>query len=92
MPEYRLSRAELRQRLPDADPANLRRGIRSLARMRLVREEIEDDTIDPGSEEWGPRWVILTPHGKPPPRDPELDALLRELLALAGELEQVDPR
>ena len=58
-PERKLSRGELRLLFPDADPANLRRALRSLIRMGYVHERTEDLELDPATDEWGPRWVFL---------------------------------
>jgi hypothetical protein len=58
-PEHRVPRSELRQLFPETDPAILRRAIRSLVRMGCVYEHAEDDAIDPVTDEWGVRWVVL---------------------------------
>ena len=74
-PEHRLPRSALRQRFPDVDRANLRRAIRSLVRMGRVYDYTEDDVIDPYTDEWGIRWVVLV---RPEPVSAEeLDEILR---------------
>ncbi len=74
-PEHRLPRSSLRRRFPEVDRANLRRAIRSLVRMGRVYEHVEDDVIDPYTEEWGVRWVVLV---RPEPLSAEdLDEILR---------------
>ena len=78
-PDHRLPRSALRQLFPDADRANLRRAIRSLVRMARVYEHAEDDTIDPCTDEWGVRWVVLV---RPMPVSAEE---LNELLRLVWE-------
>jgi len=63
-PEHKLSRrGEIRLLLPDADPANLRRALRSLARMGHTCERTAPLELDPATEEWGSRWVFLVRPG-----------------------------
>jgi hypothetical protein len=57
--ELKLSRGEIRVLFPDADPANLRRALRSLAGMGLSYERTEPPELDPATDEWAPRWVFL---------------------------------
>ena len=76
-PEHRLPRSALRRRFPEVDRANLRRAIRSLVRMGRVYEYAEEDVIDPYTDEWGIRWVVLA---RPEPvSDEDLDELLQLL-------------
>ena len=58
-PEHRLSRGELRRLFPDTDRSNLRRALRSLARMGHAYERTKELELDPVTGEWGPRWVFL---------------------------------
>jgi hypothetical protein len=74
-PEHRLPRSALRQRVPNVDHANLRRAIRSLVRMGRVHEYAEDDEIDPYTNEWGIRWVVLVRYE--PVRFEEIEEILR---------------
>ena len=66
-PDHRLSRGHLRLLLPDTDRANLRRALRSLARMGYVHERIEhfrlDLRLDPATDDWEPHWVFLVRTG-----------------------------
>lgn len=70
-PHHKLSRGEIRLLFPEADPANLRRALRSLARMGQTSERSEPLELDPATDEWAPRWVCLVRSEPISPEEPD---------------------